>query len=66
MKLKVTIYIWEGREYKAMKDECCVIDFYIDSENECGKNKIIKDHVSYAFTIFDNISKITIEEEKYI
>jgi hypothetical protein len=46
MKLKVTIYIWEGREYKAMKDECCVIDFYIDSENECGKNKIIKDHIS--------------------
>ena len=40
--------------------------FFIDFDDNIRKNKIIKEHILYAFNTFDNIGKITIEEEKLI
>jgi hypothetical protein len=63
---KVCIYIWKGRNYKECKADCCIIEFFIHSSDTIMKDRIIKDHVLYAFNTFDDISKITIEEEKVI
>jgi hypothetical protein len=66
MKTKVLICIREGREYNKTKHECYTIEFFIDFDDNIRKNKIIKEHILYAFNTFDNIGKITIEEEKLI
>ena len=66
---KVCIYIWKGnREYahKTINTDCCTIEFCIHPSDTVMKDRIIKDHIKYAFNTFDGISKITIEEQKVI
>jgi hypothetical protein len=43
----------------------CEITLYIDESNLFLKRKLIEDHISYAYKMFEDITKINISEEKY-